>query len=320
VLSSLGSARDVAIGAVDAAHAVEPRARRAPDRRGGALRGGLLVVLWIDDRLAVLADDLAGFDLGLGHVTDEVRRDAARVHGESADAPPLGDRIERDGEQGIGRLRLAVCQPGVIGAALEVGIVEVDARAPVPVRAERDHAGTLGADEAGPEAAGELEVAEVVAGELGLVAAGIARERRRHHARVVDEDVEHVGRGEDASGEAIDRRGIEQVHGVENDVGQVAKSRLGLLRIAGGHEDLRARRVEGAHGLEADPGVAPGDDDALAPEVDAADHLLGRRGGAKAGTDRSLRCGHAWDLAWGGAIGSARPDGRVRPEPWSPST
>ena len=184
----------------------------------------------------------------------------------------------------------------------------MESSAPVPVRAERDHARAFGGCQGGPEAAGELEVAEVVGGELRLVATGVARQRRRHHARVVDEDVERLDRGDDAGCEAIDRGGIEQVHRVENDVGHVAKSGLGLPRIARGHEDLRARRAEGADGLEADPRVASGDDHALAPEVDTADHVFGGRGGAEAGSDGSLRRTH--DVAH--SVRRTRPIGKVR--------
>ena len=58
----------------------------------------ILVVLWIDDWLATLVDDLARIDFGLRHVPDQIRRDTARMHREGTDILTLTDRVQRYSE------------------------------------------------------------------------------------------------------------------------------------------------------------------------------------------------------------------------------
>src|SRR5262249_7976318 len=80
---------DVAILAINAAHAVELRARGTPYARGGPLLRRLLIVLGIDNRLPGFVDDLTGVNLGLRHVADQVRHDPAGMYGEGADTSTL---------------------------------------------------------------------------------------------------------------------------------------------------------------------------------------------------------------------------------------
>src|SRR5213078_1876492 len=63
-------------------------------------------------------------------------------------------------------LRLSVGQPPVIGAALEVDVVEVHRREPVADRAERDDPAWRAGLERRREPAGEQEMPEVVGPEL----------------------------------------------------------------------------------------------------------------------------------------------------------
>src|SRR6202011_3619056 len=88
-------AGDLAVGAIDAAHAVKLRTCRTPPAGGRALLRRLLVVSRIDDGLAVLVDDLTRVDLSLRHVPDQIRHNPSRMHGKSADASMMTDRAQR---------------------------------------------------------------------------------------------------------------------------------------------------------------------------------------------------------------------------------
>src|SRR5262249_4323378 len=120
-------ASDLAVGAIDAAHAIKLRTCGAPHACRRALLRRLFVILRIDDGLAGLVEDLAAIDFCLGHVTDQVCHNASRMYRKSTDAPALADRIERDGKQRVGSLGLPIGDPGIVLAVLEIGIMKVDA-------------------------------------------------------------------------------------------------------------------------------------------------------------------------------------------------
>jgi len=141
----------------------------------------------------------------------EIGHHGSRVDGEGTDAMRLAARIERQGEQGVRRLRLSVRFPLVVGASLELRILEVDPRAAVPARRQRHHPGAIRLAQRWPESRRELEVADVIRRELRLEPARIAYERRRHDSRVVHEHVERPARRHEACGERIDRRRVEEI-------------------------------------------------------------------------------------------------------------
>ena len=135
----------------------------------------------------------------------------------------------------------------------------------------------------------EREVAEVVGRELHLLAA--VRERQlldRHHAGVVDEDVE---RPVPAGHEGVDAGEVGQLEVGDRDVvvaGARADVAGDLLAVAGpahGEGDRGPSSGERAGGLDADARGAAGDDRPLAREVDALDHLRCRRLVAERGRD-----------------------------------
>src|SRR5262245_49802495 len=99
------SAGDITVFAINAAHAVQLRTGRTPHGCGGPLLRRLLVVLRIDDRSARFAENLIRVDLRPRHVPDQISYDSTRMHGESADALMLTDRVEPDGKQSVRRLR-----------------------------------------------------------------------------------------------------------------------------------------------------------------------------------------------------------------------
>ncbi len=119
----------------------------------------------------------------------EIGHHGSRVDGEGTDAMRLAARIERQGEQGVRRLRLSVRFPLVVGASLELRILEVDPRAAVPARRQRHHPGAIRLAQRWPESRRELEVADV----LDASDACEGRARRVERSRTDDHRRSGVG-------------------------------------------------------------------------------------------------------------------------------
>src|ERR1700682_2056971 len=113
----------------------------------------------------------------------------------------------RDGAAAAARLGLAVGEPLVVRAPLEVRIVEVDPGPEVPSRRKRDDARPERLAQRRQESRGELERAQVVGRELRLEAAAVPDEWSRHDPRVVHQDVEGAAGREESPGEGIGRGG-----------------------------------------------------------------------------------------------------------------
>ena len=190
--------RLVAVLEVAAAHACELGGRREQHGRRRALLQRLQ-----HHAAGALALRPAGHDRRV-HVALEVRHDPARHQrvGRDAVVRPAARRL--DGEQHVGRLGLAVREPRVVRAALEVDVLEDDRRAAMGGRAHGDDAAGAVGGQRLAQAEREREVPEVVGRELQLPALGRARLGGRHHAGVVDQ---HVQRPVQAADEAaIDAR------------------------------------------------------------------------------------------------------------------
>ena len=147
----------------------------------------------------------------------------------------------------------------------------------MPPGRDFDHAGTCRGLQCRQQAEGELEVAEVVGRELRFVAAGIALQRPAHDARVVDQDVQRPPRVAIPGDERVDRRRVEEVQPADLDALETRQCGCGAVRVADAHRDRRAGPAERARGFQTEPDVATGDHDVAAGEVDACDHVLGRR-------------------------------------------
>jgi len=122
----------------------------------------------------------------------------------------LAQLIQRDSEQDVGCLGLAVGLPRVIGAVLEMDVVEHHVAVDVPHRADRDHPGAPGRGQRAAQSGGQGEVAEVIDGELHLPATSVAHQWGGHDAGVVDQDVQ---RSRPAPYEGRDRCRLGQVSG-----------------------------------------------------------------------------------------------------------
>ena len=154
------------------------------------------------------------------------------------------------------------------------------------VRTHRNHTGVAGLSEGVVETERESEVPEVVRGELELPALLRAVQRRqRHDPGVVDEHVEGAGPG---AGERVDGAAVEEVELGDTDVpgsGLLSEGGgclLAGLDVADRDRHIRALRSERPRGLGTDTRPAAGDDDALAGQVDAFEHLI--VGGLTVGT------------------------------------
>ena len=129
-----------------------------------------------------------------------------------------------------------------------------------------DHAAVRPEDR--QEADRQREVAEMIDAELRLDALRGQRQRARHHAGVVDEQVQRAARREEGRAERahgfevgeIERRHLEPA-GVRGQRG--AEPRRDLLAVgqrAASHDARWRRRTRAPGGLDAQPRVRPGDD------------------------------------------------------------
>lgn len=117
----------LAILATDSAHSVQRRACGAPVAGRSALMDGLHAAGGIDPRTPSLS--MASKPA----ISSALRRsESGRDEEKDADAVPLTPLVERDRKQRVGGLRLPVGYPFVIGARLEIDIVEINARNLMP--------------------------------------------------------------------------------------------------------------------------------------------------------------------------------------------
>jgi len=214
------------------------------------------------------------------------------VHREGADALSLAEPVQLHGKEHIGRLGLAIGLPPVVAAMEEVGIGEIHLSALVAPGGERHHPRPPRAPQRGPEPRRELEMPQVVGGELGFIAPRIPLEGRGHDAGVVDEHVQGPPRGQELGRIGVDGPGVEQVQLAQFHAGEGAKRPTGLVGVAGRHEHGRPGLDQGPGRLQAEAGGAARDDGDLALQADPAQGLSGRGSGPETGADRRLGTRH----------------------------
>src|SRR2546430_14658979 len=93
-----------------------------------------------------------------------------RSRGVAADPVGSPSAIRLDREQHVGGLGLGVRDARVVVAGGEVRVVPADVREPLRTRRRGDDPGSAGSTERGQQTQRQLEVAQVVGGELCLVA------------------------------------------------------------------------------------------------------------------------------------------------------
>src|SRR3982074_2972607 len=112
------------------------------------------------------------------------------MNGEAPDTTVAIPRIQRHGEQNVGRLRRTIGLEFVVWPVLPVGIVEIDVEDLVAIRTELDDARGSPVHEQRHQAPRRLERAEVIYSQLKLKSVLRPLVRSEHHARVIDEDVD----------------------------------------------------------------------------------------------------------------------------------
>ena len=218
--------------------------------------------------------------------------DRARVDGVGGDAVggPAARRL--DGEQDVGGLGLPVGQrTGRTAREVKFRSSKITGERRCPTELSDTIRASPAVGERVVQAECEREVAEVVGRELHLPALRRQLELgQRHHAGVVDQDVQRPAPVRDEGG---DGRLVGEVEpadvdgGVAGGGGDVGGGPLAGVGVAHGERDFGARAGQRAGGLDPDARRAAGDDRALAREVDAGDHLGGGRVEAEAGLDES---------------------------------
>ncbi len=141
----------------------------------------------------------------------EICHDRPRVNCEGANSPRFAAPIEFDRKQNIRGFRLGVGLPPLIGATLEIRIVEVNSAALVSTRRKGNHPRSLRTAECWEETHSQSEMPEMVRGKLGLISPNITCQRRCHDAGVVNEDVERTTACKKRACEGIDGSRIKQI-------------------------------------------------------------------------------------------------------------
>src|SRR3546814_15012607 len=99
-------------------------------------------------RISDWSSDVCSSDLLLNLLPAQVTRKRSQyrtgMDGKGANAVLRAARVERDGEEGVCRLGLAVRQPFVVGAAPEIEICQVESAELVRARRHDDHARAAG--------------------------------------------------------------------------------------------------------------------------------------------------------------------------------
>jgi hypothetical protein len=117
----------------------------------------------------------------------------------------------------------------------------------------------------------------MVGGELRLIPARVTHQGRCLDTCAVDQGVQRLAGGEELPGEGIDRGGIQQVRRLSLDTIASFERGHGLAVTARRDDDLGAGGAQGPRGLQADAGIAAGDNRYSAGQVDARDAVFGRK-------------------------------------------
>jgi hypothetical protein len=189
------------------------------------------------------------------------------VRGEALDRGALAAQppVQLEREEQVRQLRLSVGVPAEV-ATIAVEIVERDAAHLVRGARERHDSGILAPLHQLQQERGQQEVAEVVGAELKLEAVGRPASRRRHHAGVIDQQVEPVVGRSVTLGEAAHRLQAREVELLElhlsvRDRGADLLDRgVSLVEVATGHHHGRPGACQLPRRHEPESAVGASDD------------------------------------------------------------
>src|SRR4029077_16332552 len=116
---------------------------------------------------------------------------APGMNRESTHTVFLATSVKFDCEQDVGRLGLTIGRPRIVGTALKIDVVEHDGRKTMPPPRKRHDASALRLLQGRPKLSRELEMAEMVGGELKFMTSAVAAKLgHRHDAGTCDQDME----------------------------------------------------------------------------------------------------------------------------------
>lgn len=278
---------DVAILAVEPAHPRQQRRGRSPQLGGSPLLRGLERVG--AGRIAGFVHPAQGDHLRPWNMALQRCGDAARMQCEGMHTPLATQRIQLDGEQGVGSLRLRISQPLVV-APFELHVVPADRRVVVPGGGHGDHSRVI--RERRPQEVHQGVVAKVIGRELRFPARAYAGLGTGHHTGVVDDDIGTTARGGEGLGEPTHAGQLGQVERLHLDFVEPEQRLPCHIRSARRNNDPRARVGQRLRGFQAKTGVAAGHDGGLSGEVSPRHHLAGLRFRSESRIDGGLPDSH----------------------------
>ena len=221
----------------------------------------------------------------------ELGDDPTGVHRGCPDAAPAQPAVQLHREQGVGRLRPPVCNPLVVGALLETGIIQAHITEAVPGRGQHDHTRRLPVDHERRQPIHQHEVAEVVGAELHLEAVAGGGLGARHDPGVGDQHVDAVVPvSDELVCEGPDRLERGEVCPVQLDVlrSGLVQSGPRPVEVADHTGDRSSVSRERTGGLHTETGRGTGDHHPDPGQVETCEHVVGGRIESGGGHHRML--------------------------------
>ena len=161
------------------------------------------------------------------HVAAQFGLDASWMYGRGAHATPTMPSVERHGEEDIGRLRSAISGKWIIGRPLEIRIREVDVGEAVTRGGQIDQ--PRPGSHQRRNSVDQNKVAQMIGAELCFEAVRRMPQRRGHHSRICDDDVEGFPRRQQRVGAGTHARKAGQIQRHKLEASTLGRSVLSNL-------------------------------------------------------------------------------------------
>ena len=107
----------------------------------------------------------------------ELRIDRTRMEGIGEQPLMSGAPMKLQSKEGVGGLRLTVGDPRIVGALVEIDVLEIDPTHPMCTGADANHAGIRRPTEQRQSGDRQQEMAEMIGRQLKLMSVDAARQR-----------------------------------------------------------------------------------------------------------------------------------------------